>query len=187
MNTYTGYTLISAFKDFFSRYADFSGRSTLSAYWYWVLASVIINFIAAFIGAVLDTDIIGYIWGLLIFIPTWAIAVRRLHDIGKSGWNLLWSIIPTIAFCLVSCCFIASVAMDVAALDIDFEQNPGVLLKCITGQTSWLYALMATAVLALAGAIVIFVFSLLDSQKGTNKWGASEKYPDEALPEPIES
>ena len=29
------------------------------------------------------------IYGLLVLIPTLAVTVRRLHDIGKSGWTLL--------------------------------------------------------------------------------------------------
>jgi uncharacterized membrane protein YhaH (DUF805 family) len=32
--------------------------------------------------------------GFGLILPSWAVAVRRLHDIGKSGWNLLWSLIP---------------------------------------------------------------------------------------------
>jgi uncharacterized membrane protein YhaH (DUF805 family) len=40
--------------------------------------------------------IIGYIAGLALFIPGLAVAVRRLHDIGKSGWNLLLCLIPLV-------------------------------------------------------------------------------------------
>jgi uncharacterized membrane protein YhaH (DUF805 family) len=44
-------------------------------------------------------DYSGYEWGvveifysIIAFIPNITITVRRLHDVNKSGWNLLWYI-----------------------------------------------------------------------------------------------
>ena len=39
--------------------------------------------------------------GLGLFLPALAVTVRRLHDIGKSGWNLLWSLIPIVGVIIV--------------------------------------------------------------------------------------
>jgi uncharacterized membrane protein YhaH (DUF805 family) len=66
------------------------------------------------------------IYSLAVLIPAFAVTVRRLHDIGKSGWWLLLLFIP------------------------------------------------------LAGAVVIFIFMLLDSQPGTNKYGPRPKQSLEA-------
>ena len=41
-------------------------------------------------------DIPIYIYGLVWLLPGLAVAVRRLHDIGKSGWNLLWILLPIV-------------------------------------------------------------------------------------------
>ena len=32
------------------------------------------------------------IFNLLILIPSLSVTVRRLHDVNKSGWNMLWSL-----------------------------------------------------------------------------------------------
>lgn len=36
-----------------------------------------------------------------MLIPNIAVAVRRMHDVGKSGWNLLWSLIPILGWLYV--------------------------------------------------------------------------------------
>ena len=30
------------------------------------------------------------IYGLVVLIPSLSVTVRRLHDVNKSGWNILW-------------------------------------------------------------------------------------------------
>ena len=39
---------------------------------------------------------LAYLWSLAVFIPSLAVSVRRLHDIGRSGWWLLLSLIPLV-------------------------------------------------------------------------------------------
>ena len=41
------------------------------------------------------------VYSLAVFVPYLAVAVRRLHDINKSGWNLLWSFLPIIGTILL--------------------------------------------------------------------------------------
>jgi uncharacterized membrane protein YhaH (DUF805 family) len=71
------------------RYADFSGRSRRSEFWfYWLgylLLSIVLNVVARAIG----TTIISILVGLAIVVPTVAVCVRRLHDTGRSGWWFL--------------------------------------------------------------------------------------------------
>mgnify|MGYP003297531573 CR=1 FL=1 len=73
-----------AVKSVFSNYANFSGRARRSEYWYFVLFSLIISLI----------PIVNLIVGLISIIPGIAVCVRRLHDIGKSGWWFLLGFIP---------------------------------------------------------------------------------------------
>lgn len=78
---------------FFRNYAEFSGRSSRSAYWYWFLWSVLISIlIEAFrisSGGASLVDLIDLLWSLAVIVPGVAISARRLHDVGRSGWWLL--------------------------------------------------------------------------------------------------
>ena len=85
---------VEAIKDGFGKYATFSGRSSRSAYWYWVLFEVALIVVAAIIDVALGTQFILIIAWLAILIPTLAVGVRRLHDTGKTGWWMLISFIP---------------------------------------------------------------------------------------------
>ena len=50
------------------------------------------------IGVYLYSELIGSLYGLALLIPTLAVSVRRLHDIGKSGWMILVGLIPVIGW-----------------------------------------------------------------------------------------
>jgi uncharacterized membrane protein YhaH (DUF805 family) len=77
----------------FQNYVNFSGRASRSAYWYWTLFAVLVSIasrvldLALFPG--LDTSPINSLVGLALFLPGLAIAVRRLHDLDRTGWWLL--------------------------------------------------------------------------------------------------
>ena len=73
-------------------YANFNGRARRSEYWYYTLAS----FIAGFICGLLSIPFIAPLLSLVLFIPGLAVSVRRLHDIGKSGWMYLLILIPLV-------------------------------------------------------------------------------------------
>ena len=80
-----------AFKLYFKRYADFSGRSRRSEYWWATLAISLISYAIAFVIPMLST-----VWMLATLVPSLAMCVRRLHDIGKSGWWYLLICIPLV-------------------------------------------------------------------------------------------
>jgi len=77
--------MIDAVKDGFNRYADFSGISTRAQYWYFILATNL----ASFVGSLIVGDMVGNLISLITILPTIAVAVRRMHDVGKSGWFVL--------------------------------------------------------------------------------------------------
>ena len=87
--------------DVLKKYAEFTGRARRKEYWMFVLFNLIISIVLGRIDALFGTmdytTSIGYIGGLyslVVFIPGLAVAVRRMHDIGKSGWMLLVVFIP---------------------------------------------------------------------------------------------
>lgn len=120
-----------ALSSVFSNYATFSGRARRSEYWWFALVQGTINVVLYFsqISALSSGDYGTYqtlstmmiIVTLGLFIPALAVTVRRLHDTGRSGWNILWGLIPLI------------------------------------------------------GIIIVLVFTLQDSERGTNQYGPSPK------------
>lgn len=96
-----------AFQQFFRRYFDFSGRSNRGEFWFWVLDNILISIAIAIVDAAFfgtgpgSAEVLGTLWALATLIPGIAISVRRLHDIGKSGWWLLLILIPLIGFVIL--------------------------------------------------------------------------------------
>ncbi len=79
----------------FSNYVNFSGRASRSAYWYWVLFQIVLSIAASIIDSMVSgVGILNAIVGLGLLLPSLAVGIRRLHDVGKSGWNFLWALIP---------------------------------------------------------------------------------------------
>lgn len=70
-------------------YATFSGRARRSEYWYFLLFNIIVSIILSVIGTTMKTTILSNIYALAVFLPGLAVGVRRMHDVGKSGWYLL--------------------------------------------------------------------------------------------------
>lgn len=94
-------TFVGALKDGFARYVDFKTRSTRSQYWWFTLWSIIFGIVTGIIDVALgmgDTGPIGMISSLVLFLPSIAVAIRRLHDIGRSGWWMLLVFIPLIGW-----------------------------------------------------------------------------------------
>lgn len=76
-------------------YANFSGRSSRSAYWYWYLFTVILAIVLAVVEAIIGTyPLISLLVFLGLILPGFAVGTRRFHDTGKSAWNWLWSFVP---------------------------------------------------------------------------------------------
>lgn len=86
-------SLIEAYKNMWTHYVDFKGRTRRSEYWYVVLANMIITLILALLTSVIPAvKVLMVIYGLAILIPSFSLAVRRLHDTGRSG-HWLWLIL----------------------------------------------------------------------------------------------
>lgn len=92
----------------FENYGNFKGRARRSEYWYYRLASTIIFLLFVILAVVIyvATDNgplalgLGYgllmLYGLGTMIPSLAVSVRRMHDIGKSGWTIFVAMIPLV-------------------------------------------------------------------------------------------
>jgi len=85
----------------FSSYVTFSGRACRSEYWYWVLFVVLVDIAAGILDAALWTYAITSLADLALFLPGLALAIRRLHDLDRSGWWILLALIPIIGFVIL--------------------------------------------------------------------------------------
>lgn len=120
------------------RAADFSGRSRRKEYWYFQLFNAIVMmFLVLFAVAFSDQGKpnmiafgIMFAYGVILFVPALAVTIRRLHDIGKSGWWYFIAFIPLI------------------------------------------------------GGIILFVFTVLDSEPNANQWGLDPKASERTIVPP---
>lgn len=154
--------------DVLKKYAVFSGRASRAEYWYFVLFNVFISLALWLIDSFLFSDIVsqiglgllGGLYAIGVFIPSLAVAVRRLHDTNRSGWWTLISLIPVSGLLISN--FLISFS--------------GSLISIFLIPVSGLLILIC-----LISAIVLIVFLAQDSKPGENKYG---KNPKEALKEP---
>lgn len=96
-------TFMDSVRTVFSKYAVFSGRATRPEYWWWVLFSIIVSVVTGILDVVVATPLLGFemfgiISSLALLLPSLAVSVRRLHDIGRSGWWLLIGLVPIIGW-----------------------------------------------------------------------------------------
>ncbi|MET0894232.1 MAG: DUF805 domain-containing protein [Acidimicrobiia bacterium] len=106
------------------RYAKFDGRARRAEYWWFTLGDVIIFVVLGILVQVSNVFFVVYlIAALALIVPGLAVTIRRLHDTDKSGWFVLFALIPFV------------------------------------------------------GGLILLVFMLIDSTRGTNQYGTSEKYP----------
>ena len=78
----------------FQKYCCFTGRASRSEYWWWFVFVVIVGAILGMFGK--TGEVLNGIAGLALFLPGLGLAVRRLHDINKSGWWVLLALIPVV-------------------------------------------------------------------------------------------
>jgi len=87
----------------YKKYADFTGRARRKEYWmfylFYVLAFIALTIVDAVLGmynADAGIGLLGGLFALASFVPSIAIAARRLHDTNRSGWWQLILLIPFI-------------------------------------------------------------------------------------------
>ena len=158
-----------AVKICFKKYFDFTGRARRSEYWWFVLFICLVRMVCSFIDSILifavDMKFMDAASCVLLFIPSMAVVFRRLHDIGRSGW---WM---GVAYILLAAAGIALAVTSSLGISDFFDEmrliDAFLLLKPVV-----YIPLLASLVVS----IICLVFSFIDSQKHTNKYGPSPKY-----------
>ena len=98
-----GMTMLKAIKICLSKYAKFEGKASRSEYWYFWFFSFCMGTIPFILAFLIDEDVISlsllavsFLYGIISLLPMLSAAVRRLHDVGKSGAYMFISFIPLI-------------------------------------------------------------------------------------------
>jgi len=87
----------------FKKYAVFTGRSQRAEYWFFLLFNVIFTIILTLIDIAINNvtarfdgnfGILSLLYLVIIFVPSIAVSIRRLHDTDHSGWWILVYLIP---------------------------------------------------------------------------------------------
>jgi len=76
-------------------YAKFDGRAGRGEYWWFALANIVVYVALSILTQISGIfSLLFFIYALAVFVPSIAVAIRRLHDTDKSGWLLLIGLIP---------------------------------------------------------------------------------------------
>ena len=89
----------------FANYFNFKTRASRSEYWYFILFLVIVSVAITLVDLAMSGPdgkfLLNTIFSLATFIPSLSVLVRRLHDIGRSGWYVLLGLIPLVGIIIL--------------------------------------------------------------------------------------
>lgn len=159
---------IEAVKSVFSKYVTFSGRARRSEYWYFMLFNLMVTGVLYFVDKAifpesdpstysLKNHIFQNVYSLAVFLPATALCVRRVHDIGKSGWSLLILVASVLIVALVG----------FLLLWITIGTKAGATVFVI-----FIYLILFTMLIV---EIIFIVWMCKDSEPGANKYGPNPK------------
>ncbi len=99
--------MIENFKDIITnKYAQFNGRANKTEFWQYVLVYILISIALSLLVSIFARVgvlrmlfmIVNTVVMLALIIPSLAVSVRRMHDIGKGGEWVLINLIPIVGF-----------------------------------------------------------------------------------------
>ena len=92
---------VEAIKSGFSNYVNFSDRAIRSEYWYWILFIILGDIVTGIIDWAIGAQVTTGLFGLATLLPNIAVAIRRLHDLDRTGWWILLSLIPLVGWIIL--------------------------------------------------------------------------------------
>lgn len=148
-------SFFEAIKSCFSKYVSFKGRASRSEFWYFLLFELLVSILLSLLAYLISSQIV-YIFDLLFmvvfFFPSLTVAVRRIHDIGKSGKLLLFYYLCLIVFIVLTTMFLSDAFGD-----------------------AFVYFYFLAALGLVIYALVILVYFCIDSQPCGNRYGPNPK------------
>lgn len=145
------------------KYADFNGRAPRAEYWWFYLATIVVQIPLSIIDeAVGEWSPLSSLFSLAILLPTIAVSVRRLHDIDRTGWWLAAFFLPFVVVGIW-----AAVAIVPYLPGTPPEPSGSFLVAMIAG-------IIAFCVLG----IVMLVFLVTQGTQGPNRFGEDPYGPN---------
>lgn len=158
----------------------FTGRARRSEYWWWTLFSFILGLIISFAAEEIPEDnvllmllsALGLLaLGVYLGIASFAVATRRLHDIGRSGWwygaTLIFGVVWTVWVMVKMVGLVGGMNLD----HVDVESDAFALT--VIGEM--LGDIVIPYILYIAYSIMLLVWYCKDSQPGANRYGDNPK------------
>ena len=170
---------IEAIKTCFKKSFVFKGRARRSEYWWWVLFSFLFSFSTSFIGGFIPKDklwvagifsFIVILGSIYFFIVNAAVTVRRLHDIGRSGW---WYG-GTLIYAIIWFVWLAYEGINVA-LNLNISPNATKDMVSNAILMELIGKILITYIPLMLYGVVLLVFYCLDSKPVANKYGDNPK------------
>ena len=166
---------IEAIKTCFKKSFVFKGRARRSEYWWWVLFSTLLYMCISFVGGLIPEDslLIAGIYSIIVIlgsiymtIVSMAVAVRRLHDVGRSGWwygsSLIFIFVWFIWFTIE--CFNVAMNLNLSPNATADMVSNAILMELIG-------KILITYIPLMIYGVMLLVFYCMDSKPGTNKYG----------------
>ena len=158
------------------KFFDFKGRARRSEYWWFVLFVAIVSSVFNYGGLLIPfLSFVGMLCSLLLIIPLFAAMTRRLHDTGRSGW---WVALLAVCYVVV----LVSMAILVAPYGSQLFETTDSMVQAemmadaIQSSPGVATVMFGGILLGFVLLIITFIFTLLDSKWGENKYGPSPKY-----------
>jgi len=147
--------------DFASALFSFNGRLRRQHFWISWLILLGVSVVTSWI------PFIGVLIGLILIWPNLAITVKRLHDMGKTGW---FAVIPWVATIIGFFMIISAVGMAIFTNPQAFEnKDPAAALSMLGSMMGGL------AIMGLVGLAFLLWIGITDSQRGDNRFGPNPK------------
>lgn len=191
--------ILQATRTCFGKYVTFTGRANRPEYWWFLLFGMLGSWVATMIDqtlwppavAIQDTvhygahggmarsfsktvqygnGVIAELWSLVIFLPGLAVAWRRLHDTGRSGWMILLPMLIGISLLLLALLVVSRIFAGLGPLPNPEDWMTGVHMAMGGGILSAIL-LAAAALLPMASAILVIFWLASPSQPGANQFG----------------
>lgn len=164
----------------FKKYAVISGRSHRQEFWMFVLFNILFSFGFRILDALLGTNytdtkpmdggFLSSIYSLVLFVPSITLTVRRLHDIGKSGWLYFWATFAAIVALVAYIVYLVMTLIGNGSGDLDSlragDIDPSVFL---TG--NFIMYTVLLGIFMLSVGIYLIVLLAKQGNPGDNKYG----------------
>jgi uncharacterized membrane protein YhaH (DUF805 family) len=190
-------TPVEAVKQGFRKYVDFGGRATRAEYWWWVLFTILAGIVLSIIDSIIgfsdpwDYGPLYTLFVLATLLPSLAVAARRLHDIGKTGWwQLAWYAILFTAWIAAGIMFLVGAVIVLSEAGTSASWSSGQKGIVWENEVVWenvgqTLAFLPAAIMLLAAFLItlaIIVWSLVwlarRGEPGQNRFGPDPRALD---------